>query len=1281
MFLALLGLALCEFSRDQALSFEVKAPWYGAPLFDQIVMFLGDRAPSQVAPFLKACSASPGNTNDQLFVWNELKKLIPIESLKLFKALLDVDYLLPRLEMFRESVRAAAGEDYPDVVVVGQQPSFAHPGPFIDRRMGPTFTFDVKFGEPKTLVYANMHNQEALEFVISLIEQKVDFYLRPTGRGDRIVNLKGFGVEMRPYDKEDTEYPPRGDEKIERLERHLRFKDGYLEWFGDELPSDDPVAMQFVDQIGERFATLLKQYSKVNMTEFMRDVTNNWPIFKQILSTTEPTHESRDEIQEARELLANVKQGMSVNGREVSVATDIFSLLEIIQEEQTVRDMFRVLGVESEEIFQTQLSDDPSILLDFQGENVYWLNDLEKDPQYASWSTSLSELQRPAQGIPRVKKNLVNLVMYLDPSTPAGLFQLYTGFAMAQQGMPIRVGFVPYFNLGNRLSRKVAFAFHHVALMSQKEAVSFLVTAFALCGLNRKTQQMNNLTEKHFSDAYSRVRIKIIDWKDLYKSYHPGSIEYFRIATAHQYFKMCGVPLNTMTLNGKVLAVSSGLQGVAAQMQHTLKTIEKLCVENGYTDVASVDLMGLLAKKSLIVSAIDMSIIKAGLKGTGIPRMSPAKQKEFIDLFDRIEWCHTDESSDFLSFYIYFGPENEVFNKFMNGKHAFPSVFAKNPEALRTFFGIGENDTALITNGRVYYGLQLENQTQLWLIDLWSRDFVLKHVNMFGEQLPTLAAKAYMSILLVEWYERGITRTSVPLALWQHDNALIYSSQRVGLMPITLVLDPFTTAFQRLIDFIHYFDKNRLFDINIALVIPDVVNDIDGTLDCFYRCQMNGYSLIFNRLNDDVVYSAQMVTPRSWILERVQEMVNIERIDLGLAGSGLQSCELLLSGLLVEGTCVARGGTGALGVEVGVVDLYGNHYGQSVVTATTGYFQIPARPGVFQLELTANVSKEHYRMVDYSFSVFTFGRREYFASVIRKDVGKPIELEDLTVEQPPHVDVFSIASGPLDERLLRSMMLSVKRNTQVPVKFWLLKTWLSPKFKAMLPVMAAQYGFDYEFVDYHWPAWVRKPLQRRELIARTKLMFLDLIFPLSLNRVIVVDPSQIITGDLNDLMDLEFGGAPYAFPPICESRAETEQARYWRQGVWKELLKDKTYHSASLFAVNLARFRTLNTGEWIRIVSQQFSPQAFVYESVDRDLPNFMQDRVPIYTLAQNWFWSSKWCTSETMSSAKAIAFAAHGNVSKVEDAMANPKWVELDTELQELPEPSLKKYYEESLK
>lgn len=50
--------------------------------------------------------------------------------------------------------------------------------------------------------------------------------------------------------------------------------------------------------------------------------------------------------------------------------------------------------------------------------------------------------------------------------------------------------------------------------------------------------------------------------------------------------------------------------------------------------------------------------------------------------------------------------------------------------------------------------------------------------------------------------------------------------------------------------------------------------------------------------------------------------------------------------------------------------------------------------------------------------------------------------------------------------------------------------------------MAREYGFDYELITYKWPTWLHKQTEKQRIIWAYKILFLDVIFPLSLDKVI-----------------------------------------------------------------------------------------------------------------------------------------------------------------------------------
>ena len=106
------------------------------------------------------------------------------------------------------------------------------------------------------------------------------------------------------------------------------------------------------------------------------------------------------------------------------------------------------------------------------------------------------------------------------------------------------------------------------------------------------------------------------------------------------------------------------------------------------------------------------------------------------------------------------------------------------------------------------------------------------------------------------------------------------------------------------------------------------------------------------------------------------------------------------------------------------------------------------------------------------------------------------------------INVFSLATGHLYERFLKIMMLSVTKRTSSKVKFWLFENFLSPTFKVSARAMAKRIGCEVEFVTYKWPEWLRGQSEKQRIIWGYKILFLDVLFPLSVKKIIYVDADQ-----------------------------------------------------------------------------------------------------------------------------------------------------------------------------
>lgn len=238
-------------------------------------------------------------------------------------------------------------------------------------------------------------------------------------------------------------------------------------------------------------------------------------------------------------------------------------------------------------------------------------------------------------------------------------------------------------------------------------------------------------------------------------------------------------------------------------------------------------------------------------------------------------------------------------------------------------------------------------------------------------------------------------------------------------------------------------------------------------------------------------------------------------------------------------------------------------------------------------------------------------------------------------EEP--LNIFCLASGHLYERLLKIMMLTTIRHTKAPVKFWILKNYLSPSLKEFLPAYAKAFGFEYEYVQYKWPRWLNQQKEKQRIIWGYKILFLDVMFPLDVKKIIFVDTDQIVRADLTELRDMDLKGAPYGYTPFCESNKDMEGFRFWKSGYWKNHLAGRPYHISALYVVDLVRFRRIAAGDRLRGQYQALSQDPNSLSNLDQDLPNNMIHQVPIFSLPQEWLWCETWCDQDSKKTAKSI--------------------------------------------
>lgn len=364
----------------------------------------------------------------------------------------------------------------------------------------------------------------------------------------------------------------------------------------------------------------------------------------------------------------------------------------------------------------------------------------------------------------------------------------------------------------------------------------------------------------------------------------------------------------------------------------------------------------------------------------------------------------------------------------------------------------------------------------------------------------------------------------------------------------------------------------------------------------------------------------------------------------------------------------------------------------TLIMSNLGYFQFQATPGVYSLGTRCQNKEECYGLLSASESfnisrdvvslvpllLFSLSGLHVTPRLQKashgegsKEMSSNLSFWKKKQVEKDEINVFTIASGELYERLVGIMFLSVVTNTKKLVKFWLVEDFLSAGFKRTLPELASQIGFKYNLVSYKWPVWLRSQLVPLRMAWGYKILFLDVLFPQHLKRVVFIDADQVLRGDAAELMDVDLQGAPYGFTPMCESKKEMEGYMFWKRGYWADHLKNGLkYHISAMFVVDLDQFKVLKVADRLRTHYQKLSSDPKSLLNLDQDLPNNLQHIIPIHSLPQEWLWCDTWCTIDELRNAKAIDLCNDptSSESKIERAKrVVSEWEKYDTKVQKL--------------
>ncbi|XP_059540960.1 UDP-glucose:glycoprotein glucosyltransferase 2 [Myotis daubentonii] len=556
------------------------------------------------------------------------------------------------------------------------------------------------------------------------------------------------------------------------------------------------------------------------------------------------------------------------------------------------------------------------------------------------------------------------------------------------------------------------------------------------------------------------------------------------------------------------------------------------------------------------------------------------------------------------------------------------------------------------------------------------------------------------------------SRHNVKFLKENHSIIKINPQENDMFFDVIAIVDPLTRKGQMMAQLLIVLGKIINMKLKLFMNCRDKLSE--APLKSFYRFVLEPeLTLVTNDLIEPVakfldipespLLTLNMITPEGWLVETVHSNCDLDNIHLKDIERTVIA-EYELEYLLLEGHCFdrtteqpPRGLQFTLGTKSQPVAV------DTIVMANLGYFQLKANPGAWILKLRQGKSEDIYQIVGHEGTdsqsdlgdvivVLNSFKSKILEIQVQKKPDK-IKEDILTDEEKKGMwdsiksftrslhkekdkketdvlNIFSVASGHLYERFLRIMMLSVLRNTKTPVKFWFLKNYLSPTFKEVIPYMAKEYGFQYELVQYKWPRWLHQQTEKQRIIWGYKILFLDVLFPLAVDKIIFVDADQIVRHDLKELRDFDLGGAPYGYTPFCDSRTDMDGYRFWKKGYWASHLLRRKYHISALYVVDLKRFRRIAAGDRLRGQYQALSQDPNSLSNLDQDLPNNMIYQVAIKSLPQDWLWCETWCDDESKQRAKTIDLCNNPKTKEPKlkaAARIVPEWVEYDTEIRQL--------------
>jgi hypothetical protein len=250
------------------------------------------------------------------------------------------------------------------------------------------------------------------------------------------------------------------------------------------------------------------------------------------------------------------------------------------------------------------------------------------------------------------------------------------------------------------------------------------------------------------------------------------------------------------------------------------------------------------------------------------------------------------------------------------------------------------------------------------------------------------------------------------------------------------------------------------------------------------------------------------------------------------------------------------------------------------------------------------------------------------------------------------VDVLTIVTGEkYEQHLLRSIDSMIKNQTlfgeSQKLRIWLVRNHLSKEFRQKISNLykwnfhpqVPEVCVEIHFTSYKWFLGMFDNFRSlAEEIQLSRVLFLDVMLPYQIKRVIVKDADHIMQhGNILDFYttDLTYEEedhkipenkmtkeAVFGYTPYClEPNPKYADYRFWISDEWRRYYNDNTYHFGALGLVNIELYWSNKTPRGLINAYKGLAEKKGALNSLDQDLINLYQMVNKVVTIDEDWIW------------------------------------------------------------